>query len=296
MKFPLFNFDIFKRSTTPTNRVTTTFGHRKHSSSHRSKSASSRRRTTRKRSITYYSPSKSRFYPTEYFPSLQRHPPAVSCDAKKAALTATNKLNHNQTYLCSDQDFIVHHDAAWLTPQLPHQNKQIDPQFYTASELCEQKDRNNNDRFVQKSNDNRDYHAAHGIAVDDNVDAIVDAPANQYGRYTKECMGASSSMFVMPDSQTNGNFYGNFKCESLQQRPSFLRTIPPTGNHVHANHGLLNNRSRGVIGATAFDGASQYTNSPCFPIFHHSTIPIMKKHERHRRRKVCVVYPNVTVL
>lgn len=304
MKFPLFNWSIFNRSSsassTQTNRHTTTFGHRKSSSTHRSKSGSSHRRASRKRSITYYSPSKSRFYPTEYFPTLQRRPLAVSTDvvaAAAAAATAANKLSQNRTYLCNDQDIIVHHDVEGLPHQYSHQNKQIDPRFYTASELYRSNDSNNNNIFAQKSTVNGDYNA-NGIGIDANEDAIV-AAANQYERYSKECVGAPSSAFVMPDSHSNGNFYVNLKCDS--SRPSYHhRAVAAhqsqtpqhlTANHLNTPNSVFNNSSGTIITAnhmnSLFDVPTQYANSSNATLFHHSTMPIMKRHERHRRRRVC---------
>lgn len=306
MKFPLFNLGIFKRSSapssTPTNRATTTIGKRKSSSSGCSKSGTTHRRTSRKRSITYYSPSKSRFYPTEYFPTLQCHQltAAASTDVAATGVCDANaiKLNHNRTYLCNDQDVIVHHDAAWLPHQHSHQNKQIDPQFYAASELYEPNDSNNNNVFVQKFSVNRDYNA-NSIAVDDNVIVLS---ANQFDPCTQECMGSSSSAFIMPNSHSSGDFYVNLKCESSQQQPSFHRTAhQPQQQHFPANHlnthntSVFNNSGSGAIRNTnninrLFDGVThQYANSSNAALFHHSTMPIMKKHERHRRRKVCCV-------
>lgn len=278
MKFPLFNLDIFKRSsspsTTPTNRLTTTFGKRKSSTSHRTKSGSSHRRTSRKRSITYYSPSKSRFYPTEYFPTLQRLPSAVSTHV--APVT-------------------VHHDATWLPQE--HQNKPIDPPFYTTGGLYEPNDSNNNSMFAQTSAMNRNYNA-NGIVVDDHDNAIVAAAAaaNQFDRYTEECVGASLPAFVMPNSTSNGNLFVNLKCESPQ--PSFHRTAHQsqqhlgTANHLSTHNSMLNTNSSGAnrMANRLFDGTTKYAaNSSNVALFHHSTMPIMKKHERHRRRKVCVL-------
>lgn len=309
MKFPLFNLDIFKRSSSPTNRSTKTFGKRKSSSTHRAKSgSSSHRRTSRKRSITYYSPSKSRFYPTEYFPTLQQLPSTtVSTDVATTSIRDGNaiKLNQNRTFLCSDQDVIVHHDATWL-PQhhhhQSHQNKQIDSQFYTASELYAPNDSNNNNTmFGPKSTMSRDYNA-NGIVVGDNDNAIV-AATTHFDRYTKECVGMSSPAFVMPNSShSNGNFYANLKFETSQQQqqqqPSFHRTAaaPPPPHQSQQRHLTVNHHSNssGAIGAinninSLYDGTMQYTNSSNDALFHHSTMPIMKKHERHRRRKVCVM-------
>lgn len=304
MKFPLFNLDIFKRSSSPssspTNRLQTTFGKRKTSSSHRSKSGSTHRRTSRKRIITYYSPSKSRFYPTEYFPTVQRLPSTVSTDVAAAAAVASarDKFNHNRTYLCNDQDVTVHHDAAWLPQE--QQNKPIDPRFYTASELYEPNDSNNNNMFAQTSTINRNYNA-NGIVVDDHDNTIVAAAAaaavNQFDRYTEECVGASLPAFVMPNGHSNGSLYVNLKCDSVQ--PSFHRTAHQsqqhhmTANHLNTHNSMLNTNSSGATSIAynmnrLFDGTTKYAaNSPNVALFHHSTMPIMKKHERHRRRKVC---------
>lgn len=279
MKFPLFNLDIFKRSSSPsTNRITTTFDKRK---SHRTKSSgSSHRKTPRKRSITYYSPSKSRLYPTEYFPTLQRLSSTVSTDA----------LGHNRTYLCSDQDVIVHHDFEWLPhqqQQLP-QAKQIDPRLYATADLYESNDTNNNTMFVRNSAINRDYNAS-GIVVGDGDSAA----ANQFDRCTKECVGVPSPAFIMPNSRTNGNSYLNLKCESSQQQPSFRRT--DIGHQSHQQHltgsHLSTHGSSGAITTanninSLFDGTTPYVNSPNVALFHHSTMPIMKKHKRPRRKKV----------
>lgn len=309
MKFPPFNLDIFKRSSfasknAPTNHATTAFGKRK-TSSHRTKSESNPRRTSRKRSITYYSPSKSRFYPTEYFPTLQHHLSTVSTDvAVSAAATAARdssavKLNNNRTYSCNNRDVVVHHDGARFSQSQLHQNKPIDHRFYAANESYEPNDNNN----VQKTTVHRDYNRNGIVVVDDN--AIVDA--NKFNRYSKECVGVSSTAIGMPNINSNRNVYVNLECDSQRQRQQqqpFHRTaLHSTPNHLktHDCHNKYHNSS-GAINATTnnislFDDPTQYTNSSN-TLFHHSTMPIWKKHERHRRRKVCVLvcdWFNVTV-
>lgn len=295
MKFPLFNLDIFKRSSspssTPTNRLTTTIGKRKSSAPHRTKSGSSHRRTSRKRSITYYSPSKSRFYPTEYFPTLQRAPSTVSTHVAPATCDA--KLNHNRSYLCNDQEVGGDHNTERVCDTC---------RIRVAYSFSDVITADNNDvvQTVKTSAMNRNYNA-NGIVVDDHDNAIVvaAAAANQFDRYTEECVGASLPAFVMPNSTSNGNLYVNLKCESSQ--PSFHRTAHQspqhigTANHLSTHNSMLNTNSSGANRMAnnvnrLCDGTTKYAaNSSNVALFHHSTMPIMKKHERHRRRKVCCV-------
>lgn len=156
MKLPSISLNFFKKPPKK-KRIITTLGKRTSSASsstaaksrkaHRSSSTSNSK--SRKRSITYYAPSKSKFYPSEHFPSMQRlvrHKTAVapttplvprsySYEQQPTASTdIDSKLNDNSGFSVVNEtlhsytakqiysydndygDIVVHQPPAWYVP------------------------------------------------------------------------------------------------------------------------------------------------------------------------------------
>lgn len=161
MKLPMISLNFFKKPA----KKKRTFGKRSSSASAssipavsrkaRRSSSSSVNLKSRKRSITYYAPSKSKFYPSEHFPSMQhrlvRHRTAViptnplvqrsysSEQQPTASIDIDGKLNDNssfspangthhtytakQTYACGDNDYgdiVLHQPPSIWYPQSQH--------------------------------------------------------------------------------------------------------------------------------------------------------------------------------
>lgn len=270
MKFPKLNLDIFKRSPSSSNPTTNqqikTNSEKRKQSHH----AKSHRRTSRKRSITYYSPSKSKFYPFEHFPTIQRRSSAASINGTAAYDSNINKfLNQNRTFSCADQE-----TERWI-PNHQLRIKQNNPQFYSASELCARIDASNKYNMCATA---RDYNA-NRIAVDD----LENVPNHFDHSYMTKCSGAPTACL-----RTKGNLNVNPKCEPSPQHQLTASRTPNSNNDIAIAYNTAANIN------SLCHGALQYPNSEKNTVlFQHSSLPIIKKHARHRHRKVCVMENNV---
>lgn len=339
MRLPTFNLNFFKKTKPPKKRITTTFGKRRSSSTsstRKSRRSSSGRKTSRKRSITYYSPSKSKFYPTEYFPSLQRvaaqatvaaTPPAsnrsrnvernltVSTDANDA----TAKINNNyvpasvlyshtakHTYLCDDDERnVVLHEQP----------------FSSLKSTQSMRSRHAQDVIHYQTQTNDLYELSHkkpNRIIDANGNVIVtDDAANRshnlmnnghayLSTYSKECKQGVSALTMPSTISINSIPYtdANNKQNVEQQRqshnnllPSNLTAMNCAYTAVYPTHNTaakyLNNNSNAVNLCSVSNAcpslatATTQQLNPSFLSFHGATtIPMTKKSERHRRRKV----------
>lgn len=312
MKLPTFSLSFFKKPTKK-KRIITTFGKRDSSAS--SSSRKTRRtpsnRKSRKRSITYYAPSKSKFYPTEHFPSLQHttgqttavvttplaHQSYPSEEGHTVSTDFDPKLNNylstigtprsytsKQTYLCDNDygDIILHQPPAWYMQSKPHQ---ISYQTENITNL-----RGSNNNCVQTK-----LHS--NAPIDTNGNLLFDE--NPYGRstYMKECVQG------VPISSTTVNAIP-FNDSNIKYNTSEL--------HRQSQHNLLPSSVTTAYNNTAFSSINNSTNAKCLPnninnfcaayqsnanqlsinsqffssSISNATIPFKKKSDRHRRRKV----------
>lgn len=320
MKLPTFSLNIFKRPTKK-KRIITTFGKRGSSSSssaRKSRRSSSTTRKPRKRSITYYAPSKSKFYPTEHFPSLQQaarqaasvattplavrsystelpHTVSTDNDAKLTSYVTSNGTLRSyaakQTYLCDNEygDIILHQPPAWYM-----QSKQSQQGNYQT---------NNNIRDVPNFTQYQSKFYSNAGAIDSNGNLLYDDTCenNTYGRaiYSKECMkGVPSSIPSMVNTIPLNDSNIKYKTSELHRQsqhnllPSSVTTaynntvFSSSNNTINAKY--LPNTINTFYNAYQTN-ANQLSsinlscaNSPNY----NAILPFKKKSDRHRRRKV----------
>lgn len=291
MKLPTLSLNFFKKPAKK-KRIITTLGKRSSSASSTTaatasrkpnrRSSSSSNLKSRKRSITYYAPSKSKFYPREHFPSVQRlvrqktsvvpnAPPGPQLHPRETQLTVSTdigaKLNNENlgiqmangtlhsytakhTYLCDNEygDIVLHQPPAWhrLTkPQSP-------PQPLTS--MCYQIDRN----IVSMNNGSNN----HGIQnkIHTNV-ASIDSDANwlhddnvHTSIYAKEC--TAQNEFIINDSSIKYHTANNIGTEMCKQQtqhhllPSNIKSAYNTNNIVLSSINSANvkySKSSGII-------------------------------------------------
>lgn len=320
MKLPTFGLNIFKKPTKK-KRIITTFGKRggsASSSTRKSRRPSSSRKPTRKRSssITYYAPSKSKFYPTEHFPSLQRaarhaaslsttpltvrphpsdeqlHTVSTDRDAKLNNYLSPNgtfrSYTAKQTYLCDNDygDIILHQPPAWYMQSKPQQNS------YQPESIA-------NDLRTSNGTQSKFYANA---PIDSNANVVYDdnGLANgTYGRaiYPKEFMQG----VPMPTFHTATFADSNIK---------YNTTVGSTELHRQSQHNLLPSNVTTAYNNTAFSSANNNTtNTKCLPnainnfctayqpnanqlstnyltsSIYNAALPFKKKSDRHHRRR-----------
>lgn len=302
MKLPTFSLGFFKKPTKK-KRTITTFGKRgsnASSSTHKTRRSSSNRKS-RKRSITYYAPSKSKFYPTEHFPSLQRvarQATAVSTtplaypleernavstdiDAKLNNYLATNgtlrSYTAKQTYLCDNDygDIVLHQPPAWYMQSKPHHN------YHQTETIAGDLVGSNSNSVQNKLYSNAPIDANGNVLYDDNC------LSNTIGRstYPKECVQGVPIPLTVNSIPLNDS---NIKYGEL---------------HRQSQHNLLPSNVTTAYNNTVFSSVNSSTNAKCLPnninnsysasqlasltspIFN-ASFPFKKKSDRHRRRKV----------
>lgn len=311
MKLPTFSLNIFKKPTKK-KRIITTFGKRGSSASLSTRKSHhpSSGRKTRKRSITYYAPSKSKFYPSEHFPlqraehrtsavatkplTIRSYPTEEPCtistdiDSKLINLLPSNEIERTakQTYLCDNDygDIILHQPPAWYMQSKPHQN-------YYQTEIV------TNCLSGSNAIQNKPYTNA---AIDSNGNSLYyhNAHNNMYARatYQKECaqgVPIPSMVNAIPFNDSN-IIYNSTELHRQSQHnllPSSVTTAYNNTAFASRNNSrntkcLPNNNNRFC---TAYQSNENQlsTNSRYFvsPIYN-LTQPIKKKSDRHRRRKV----------
>ncbi|XP_031626830.1 uncharacterized protein LOC116343080 isoform X3 [Contarinia nasturtii] len=278
MKLPTFSLNIFKRPTKK-KRIITTFGKRgssASSSARKNRRSSSSTRKSRKRSITYYAPSKSKFYPTEYFPSLQQtsrqqaatvettplaiqsyptelpHTVSTDNDSKLTSYLTTNgtlrSYTAKQTYLCDNDygDIVLHQPPAWYMQSKPHQDN-----YQTQTTLTNSK-HNTRDGSHFTQHQVKLYSNA---AIDSNGNLLYDDNClnNTYGRavYPKECMqGVPSSIPSMANAIPLNDSNIKYNTSEL---------------HRQSQHNLLPSSVTTAYNNTVFSSSNNTTNAKCPP-------------------------------
>lgn len=322
MKLPAFNLNFFKKSKSTKKRVTN-FGSSKRRSSaasvstrkSRRSSTSGRHKSSRKRSITYYSPSKSKFYPTEYFPSLQRIATQVTAAAtplaanlfhrtdtiQTASIDATDASNFSppgtirsytkQTYLCDDDQKIVIHEQ----PFQSHDTTTWYMQSRQPQDIIRYQP--TNDMLDVNTKQPSTFIDANGNVSTNNSYTLSNGNAYlSTTTYPKECkQGVPASMpYAMTVNTLNSIPYidPTIKLSAEQQSRQSQHNLLPSNltamnsyNAVYPTHTMHSAKNFSVSNATS---TMPHTN-PSFMSFHGATtIPMAKKSERHhRRRKVC---------
>lgn len=324
MKLPTFSLNFFKKPVKK-KRIITTFGKRgsSASSSTRKSRRSSSGRKSRKRSITYYAPSKSKFYPTEHFPSLQHAtrqattvattplaPRSHPSDEKPVASTKNDaKLNvgypsvtgtirsytAKQTYLCDNDygDIILHQPPAWYMQSKPQPNSYQTDQTTTTT--------GNDLRIVNHEYTPNKLYSNAFIDSNGNLLYNGNCPNHSYtSTYKKECVQG-----VPIQSMVNAISYDdstNIKYSATDlRRQSQHNLLPVNVTTAYNNDGvfsLVNStntkrlpnhiNSSSKIGAAYQSNANQSTanvHGTSLPIYN-ATLPFKKKSDRHRRRKV----------
>lgn len=316
MKLPIFNLNLFKRLPTSNTRSTTTFN-KQRSTSRKSKGSSSSGRKSRKRSITYYSPSKSKLYPSEYFPSLQgfsplqqqqQHTPMVNATVSTQIDTA--KLNNipvvhghaKQTYLCgNEKDIILHQEpSTWLQQQNQQQHLPVEQRFCTNDHY----EMNNND--ILKSVGERKPVLNYDLSA--NIESVmVNQNSNNNSNNTnvcqclRECVGVSSLAMpsTIPLNHSNANYLANSNLKhqtqqhQYQQQQQYPQQHQPFNSHqsnvIATYNSNINNVKGNHNGGKWFTNNNSLHNSDAINHilpFYVATKPVMKKIDRHRRKKV----------
>lgn len=326
MKLPTFSLNFFKKPVKK-KRTITTFGKRgsSASSSTRKSRRSSSGRKSRKRSITYYAPSKSKFYPTEHFPSLQHatrqattvattplaprsYPPqekpvaSTDIDAKlnigyPTSVSGTlRSYTAKQTYLCDNDygDIILHQPPAWYMQSKPQPKTYQTDQTTTTT--------GNDLRIV-----NHEYtpnKCVSNALIDSNGNLVYsdNGPNNNTytSTYMKECVQG-----VPIQSMVNAIPYDNptnikYNATDLR-RQSQHNLLPVNVTTAYNNNGvfsLVNStnakclpnhiNSSSKLCAAYQSNAHQLTanvHGTSLPIYS-AMVPFKKKSDRHRRRKV----------
>lgn len=320
MKLPTLNLNFFKKQTKK--RVSTNFGKRRSSNSsstHRNRRSTSGRKP-RKRSITYYAPSKSKFYPTEYFPSIQRiatqaaaiattpvvssrfsqkdEPQTVSIDtndSKSNYYPSLRSHTSKQTYLCDQNDH--HHDLVLHQP----------PAWYMQSKAKQQK-QHSNDIFYQTNdlyemNNNKQYSNA---AIDTNGNVVLNERChlnNGNGNNNNTYFQTKEFIQGVPSSQPMINTINSYNDTHLKHNITELQhetqynlspssiinaySNPISLNRVNSMKYLQSNTSNLYAISNAYQ-APQLNQS--FLSAYGSALTATKKLERHRRRKVSFTY------
>lgn len=314
MKLPTFSLNIFKKPNKK-KRIITTFGKRgstASSSTPRKSRRSSSNRKSRKRSITYYAPSKSKFYPIEHFPSLQRAVRRASLiattplaprsyqqieDRQTVSTDVEPKLNAypsangtlrsyapKQTYLCDNEygDIILHQPPAWYMQSKPHQD-------------CYQTEIHPNDLRGPNTISMQNKPFSTG-SVDPNGNLLYgdnNRLNNTYAStYSKECIQGvpiSSMVNAIPLNDSNIKYDMTELHRQSQHNllPSsvttaYNNTIFNSANSVHSKNNIHNfctayqTNSNQLITNPQSMGLSMYS----------ATLPSKKKPDRQRHRKV----------
>lgn len=325
MKLPTFSLNFFKKPTKK-KRIITTFGKRDSSasSSTRKSRRSSSGRKSRKRSITYYAPSKSKFYPTEHFPSLQRAARQVTTVATTplaplpprsyplevkpvASIESDAKLNNGfpsatgthrsytakQTYLCDNDygDIVLHQPPAWYMQSKARQNSyQIDQTTVTNNGL-----RGSNTEYTpNKLFSNAPIDSNGNLLYDDNC--LNNAYTSSM--YPKECaqgVPIQSMVNAIPFDDSNIKYNSTELRRQSQHNllPSsvttaYNNTVFSSVNSTNAKC-LPNNINNNKFSVAYQTNANQFTPNAVhglsLPIYS-GMVPFKKKSDRHRRRKV----------
>lgn len=313
MKLPTFSLNIFKKPTKK-KRIVTTFGKRgstASSSTRKSRRASSSQKP-RKRSITYYAPSKSKFYPIEHFPTLQRAVRRASLLAAATPLASRSyqteerhaastdvesKLNTypsasgtlrsyaaKQTYLCDNEygDIILHQPPAWYMQSKPHQD-------------CYQTDTMPNDLRGPNTIPMQNKPFSNAF-VDSNGNLMYDDNrlSNTYAStYPKECMQGvpiSSMVNAIPLNDPNIKYDTSELHRKTQHNllPSSVTTAYNNTVFNSANQTNSKNHINNLCASSYQSNANQLiTNSQYMgSSMYRANLPSKKKSDRHRHRKV----------
>lgn len=281
MKLPSLNFNFFKKpSTTKKRTTTTTFGKRRlstSSSTHKSRRTSSGRKG-RKRSITYYAPSKSKFYPTEYFPSLQRM--ATQATAVAATPIAAQFFQPDQTVSTDIDPKLFPSSGTFRTQTAKHTYLCDDNRDFNSNRISDWYTKNSDRYQTQSSIDLNDIQKSYSnAAIDPNGNIIYDENYrlnssihfnnNSYfpTTYPNECSQIAPSQTMI---NTIANAYSDFG--ELHKQHHHHHYLP--SNLITAYN---NTTMKHPTSATAFQ-ATQLNQTPFFGN--------AKKLDRHRRRKV----------
>lgn len=302
MKLPTISLNFFKKPVKK-KRTFTTFGKRSSSASssvaavsRKAQRSSSSNLKTRKQSITYYAPSKSKFYPSEHFPSTQRlvrhraavvpatphmqrsysyeKQPTASTDIDirlndKSSFSALHSYIANQAYPCDNNygDIILHQPPIWYVPpksQSPQPTQQIGCQKINQSivnvnndDICS----SSNQRIQNKFHSNIDSIDASSNKVYDN-NYLKNANISTYFR---ECTMQDVSTQSMDTTAVSIINNSNIKCNPANGTELYTHQIRPNDNKLHSMY-----QSKSTIG---------------LPIYS-MTVPFKKKLDRRHRRKV----------
>lgn len=348
MKLPTISLNFFKKPPKK-KRIITALGKRTSSASstataaksrraHRSSSASNAK--SRKRSITYYAPSKSKFYPSEHFPSMQRfvrHKTAVGpttplvprsysyeqqltastdCDPKlsdSAGFSIANDTLHSyaakQIYSYDNDygDVVVHQPPAWYVPS-DSQSPLPPPPPPPPHVACGNIDQNivgamnNNDDKVRRSSNQRRFYP-NVEPIDLNANKLYDDhySNNAYiSTYSKECgmQGVpiqsrnTSTIPIVNDPNYKYSIDNELCSQPMQNTNAYdtnkfmLDSINSTNTkYTRSNSFPIDNMGKlyAVHQPKANQSATRTMHG--FPIYG-ATVPIKKKSDRHRRRKV----------
>lgn len=301
MKLPSISFNFFKKPPKK-KRIITTLGKRTSSASlstaaisrkaHRSSSSNLK---SRKRSITYYAPSKSKFYPSEHFPSMQRiirnktavvptaplvprshsykKQPTVSTDIDtklndNSSFSVANEYKAKQIYSCDNDygDIVLHQPPACYGPT-NSQSLPLPPHV-----ACYKIDRNivtvNNDDVFRSNNhriQSRFYSNVN--SVDSNANKLYDDNYfnNAYvSTYSKECVMQgvpiqsrnASTVPIVNDSNIKYNMANSINTELCTQQIQNNLLQPNITNAYDENKSTFDS-----INSTN----AKYTRSNSFP-------------------------------
>lgn len=333
MKLPIFSLNIFKKPTKK-RQPSTNLGKRRisnASSVQRTRRASSSRRP-RKRSITYYAPSKSKLYPTEYFPSSQQGvpkvtalpplsphfqlyaeppppppplpssippplPPVISIPTKKPNFypSMVRSYTPKQTYLCDEydhhHDVIIHQPPMWYLQQLKleqnaNANADLHHRISTASRMPFDAYKPNAKHLIGPTSG--ELHGKYLLHDADSLDGGDKYPfidAKEFGH------GVSMPVPVVEMATAHA-------VDSSSKYSLFGRTTATYGDRIHVsptksanNRPTLsqNSLAEQCVPSSAYQSISALAapqHDHLFVVAHDGQVPVARKLDRHRRRKV----------
>lgn len=295
MKLPSLNFNIFKKSSTKKKRITTNFGKRRSStasSTHKNRRSSSGRKI-RKRSITYYAPSKSKFYPTEHFPSLQRMATHATTVATSPLAVHLFQPDHMQTTVSTEFDSKLCSTGTLRTQTARHTYLCDDNrEFHTVPDSYMQTKNIDCLRYqTQLPIDDHDSNTQFQKSIDPNGNFVYDGNyrlnflnnnnnnnnASYYQSHPKECSQGVPSQSML---NAAANAYIDVSELQKQSQQNYLPTnlISAYNSRTMKSIKHLPNNVNHLTAFQSPTNSTQMNQSTNFGGF--------KKLDRHRRRKV----------